>query len=209
MPKPKAVRIILIRSGSTEWDLSGRVSGSADHPMCEQGAAALAETVKSLDLGTVEAVLHSPDESSRATGEVVASLARAKAKAKDGLAEVAMGLWEGLLPADLEDRYPTVYSRWLDDPLVVQVPEGEPIADADERLRGAFVKAIEKVPNEGVVVLVLRPIAWALMRCRLLGRPLSELWMGTADAPQVESLECQLSTLQDAGVGADRAAARA
>ncbi|MEM7754382.1 MAG: histidine phosphatase family protein [Planctomycetota bacterium] len=209
MAKPKSLRVILIRSGSTEWDVRGRVSGSADHPMCEQGAADLASAIRELELTDVAAVLHGPDEASTSTGNRVASLSRAKARSKDGLGEVSMGLWEGLLPGDLEDRYPTVYGKWLEDPAAVSVPEGEPLVEADARLRAAFLKSVEKVANDGTVVVVLRPIAWALMRCRLLGRPLSALWSGLREAGQVESLSCQTASLRDSAVEAEGAAAQA
>lgn len=209
MAKSKSLRVILIRSGATEWDVCGRVAGSADHPMCAKGGEELAAAIRELDLDDVAIVLHGPDDASTSTAETVASLARAKARSRDGLAEVSMGLWEGLLPSDLEDRYPTVYGRWLDDPTSVLVPEGEPIADADIRLRLAFCKAVDKVPNDGTVVLVLRPIAWALMRCRMTGRPLSGLLNESREAGQVESLGCRTADLQDAGAGVQGTAAGA
>jgi len=196
MPKPRSFRVILIRSGSTEWDLSGRLSGSADHPMCAAGAESLAETIRGLNLGEVASVLHGPDEASTASAAIIADLSRTKARSKDGLAEVNLGLWEGLLPSDLEERHPTVYARWLEDPSSVSVPEGEPLAEAEERIVGAFLKATEKVAHEATVVVVLRPMAWALMRNRLLGRLLSETTVGLDGAGGVESLECRTADLE-------------
>ena len=209
MAKPTSLRVILIRSGSTSWDMCGRVSGSADHPMCDEGAAALAEAIRAFEFGEVSLVLHGPDDASRATGELVGSLTRAKVKSKDRLGEVGMGLWEGLLPADLEDRYPTVYAKWLEDPTAVSVPDGEPVTEADARLRSAILKGTEKVPNNGTVVLVLRPIAWALMRCRLAGEALTPCWEAARAAPQLQPVDCDLAALQDAGPALERTAARA
>lgn len=191
MAKSREVKLLLIRSGPTSWDETGRLSGSADHPLSEAGVASLDALATGIQKGSVVAVLHAPDEASTETAKRIGRAAGAKLRAKDGLAEVDMGLWEGLLKSDLEDRYPTVYARWVEDPTAVSVPDGEPVLEADARLRAAIAKAIEKCADSGdTVALVLRPFAWGLLRCRLLGRPLAECWEVSREGPAMESLGC-------------------
>jgi broad specificity phosphatase PhoE len=207
MAKTKDVRLVLIRSGCTDWDRSGRVSGSADHPLCEGGLDGLGDAIQTelASLGTnhLALVLHGPDEASTATAAELTKASKAKARNKVGLAEVGMGLWEGLLPADLEDRYPTVYAKWLEDPTAVSIPEGESIADADTRLRAALVKGLDRISEqEQAVAVILRPIAWMLVRCRLVGRPLSECWDVASEGRMIETLVCSTAALTEAPEGA-------
>lgn len=171
MAKPTEFDVVLVRSGATEWDETGRLVGAADLPLSAAGRAALLEATESLSGSSLCTVLCGPDESSRATADLIASRDRIKPKAVEDLAEVGLGLWEGLLESDVEDRYPTAYRQWLENPAGVSIPEGEPLFEARERIVTALCKTIEKCkPVEGkLVVLVLRPLAMALVKDVLEG----------------------------------------
>jgi broad specificity phosphatase PhoE len=179
MAKTTEIRVLLMRTGETEWENAGRIAGSSDVPLSEAGRSAVTTTVESIRAeGTrLTAVFCGPDEASQATAHALAAATGAKIKVVDGLSEMNLGLWEGRLAEDLEQKCPTAYRQWVDDPTVIRAPEGETVEEAQERIVGAVSRALDRVrPDAGAVGIVLRPVAMGLVGCALSGAPTSDLW---------------------------------
>jgi broad specificity phosphatase PhoE len=198
MAKAAVTQVMLIRSGRTAWDDEGRLQGRADLPATESGLAAraaeLREWVEHND--TLPAAVYAPaDEGAIATAETAAAAFEARRhKPLDGLASIHMGLWEGLTAEDLEDRHPKNFKSWREHPATVNVPEGEPVVEFEERVLNALLKLVEKHPKNAFA-LVLRPLEFAIVD-RLLGdRPLRGL--GAADLHEGPGLS-------EHGVSSDR-----
>lgn len=177
MSKPQHINVLIIRSGQSEWDQNGRLVGQVDLPLCEQAKRDLDQTSAVLEGAELSSILHAPDQCSKATAAAYARVTSAKLKSIDDLADIDLGLWEGLRAEDLEEKAPKAYKGWRENPANVNVPEGESLAEASSRITIALAKALEKLraPDPGVGI-VLRPMAYGLVRCWLTGRPLSELW---------------------------------
>jgi len=191
MAKPDDARLILVRSGPTEWDESGRLGGGADLPLSAAGIERTESLVSGLDEAKVAAVLTAPDE---------ASLATVKSRILDELREVGLGLWEGLRPDDLEERYPRVCKQWLASPEGVRVPEGEPVVEARDRLINALLKGIDKAKCDGdhPVIVVLRPMAFAVLMRAIDPSAAAESWEQITGGPAVRKLTASRAGLRDA-----------
>ena len=198
MAKPEQIDVLLIRSGESEWDRTGRLVGKADLPLCEKAKQDLAEASALLDGVDLSIVLHAADQCSASTAAMYSRVTESKTREIDDLADVDLGLWEGLRGQDLEDKAPTAYREWRENPLNVQVPEGESMMEASGRISAGLARAIEKLraPDPGVGV-VLRPMAYGLIRCWLTGRPVSELWE-VMDGPAAEWHEVSRAKLKQA-----------
>lgn len=187
MAKSNEIRVLLLCSGRTEWDEAGRLSGSCDLPLSPAGrdeAEAAAQELGGADLAVI---ICAPDDASVAKAELVAKTTGAKVKPVADLAEPGLGLWEGLLDREVEEKCPTSYRQWLEDPTSVIVPEGEPLVEAEERILSALIKALDKVKDNGAGVgLVLRPMALGLVRGWLAGDVPSNLWSMVKDCPVAE-----------------------
>jgi len=186
MPKASDLRVLLVRSGQTQWDAAGRVTGSADLPLTDAGRRHIQEEVAALDGARLGVVLCGPDEGSRETAGIVAEATGARVKTVEGLHEMRLGLWEGLRAADLEERYPKAYRQWTDDPAAVLVPDGETVSEAMDRLVSELARSLERVKeaSQGVGV-VLRPMALALVRCWMGDGKTKGVWT-CGDQPDVE-----------------------
>lgn len=176
MAKSKALRILLVQAGGTDWDREGRLGGSADLPMSDDERGRLArafDAAAELAGGGIDLVICSPDEASRETAALIAKAADdAKVRPLVGLADLDVGLWEGVLGEDLEGRCPRSYKQWQDDPASVTPPQGESASDAEDRVLAQIVKAADKVKAEvPTVAVVLRPTVYALVRCWAEGLP--------------------------------------
>jgi len=104
---------------------------------------------------------------------------KAKVRVLEDLAEVDLGLWEGLLSDDLVDRYPKTYKAWAVDPSSVDVPEGERFDEAraralDQLGRGLLRLAVKS--NHPAVGVVVRPLMYGILRSRLLDRNTKDIW---------------------------------
>lgn len=201
MAKPTQFNVVLVRSGLSDWDLCGRLVGQADLPLGDAGLEGVASASVALDGANLSMILHGPDQCSVATAEAYARITGAKLKRVDDLADVDLGLWEGMLRDDLEEKFPKAFRRWEEEPGEVMVPEGEPITDAQHRLIAAMGRVLEKLrnPDPGVGI-VLRPMAYGLVRCWMSGQPVSELW-SMSDTPTYEWHEVSRDRLREAREG--------
>lgn len=174
MPAPLAHTVALIASGRTDWQQSGRVQGNTDLPMNADALSVVGEQAARHELPRPVRTIHcAPDEASRQTADLYAArLGEAKVKPVTGLAELDLGLWQGLTEQQLSDRYHRVYAQWRSDPSQVSVPEGEPLTDAADRLTANFAKLMPRSTGEPLVV-VLRPLTLNLCAAWLAGLPVA------------------------------------
>lgn len=167
----------LIRHGQTDWNITGRIQGSTDIPLNEQGlqqAHAIADTLDGL---MPDAIYSSPQIRARKTAEIVAETLGIKDIELDSrLRERNMGGWEGQIMNELRQRYPEEFIRREKDPLHYRNPGSESALEVAERLR-AFIKHAFATHPQGKVILVSHGYALSILRCVLERLPL-------ADAPK-------------------------
>ncbi|MDX2018101.1 MAG: histidine phosphatase family protein [Planctomycetota bacterium] len=197
MTKAKDIRVLLVRSGATEWDRAGRLGGSADLPMCDAGRAALLAELAAMGDVRLKAVYTGEDEGSRESAALIASATDSKVKVVEDLREPGLGLWEGLSEQDLETRFPSAARQWREDPGSVAVPGGEDLHEAMARLSEHVRKALTSAARSGEsVALVLRPMALGLVLCAAAGKPAAEMWKMAEAAPNLLWLTLNSSTFR-------------
>lgn len=164
--------IVLIHCGATEWQAEGRLLGRVELPPCDDATILAADWITRLRAMELAKLYHSSDELCTRTATWLSEQIGVPAKQVADLDEVDVGLWAGLTLAQLETRYETTYHELCESPLNVHPPDGESIGDAAERLI-KFLKKQRKKP--AAIGLVLRPLMFALARCLLEHRAMSEL----------------------------------
>lgn len=169
-------RVLLCPAGVTAWDLEGRLGGSADMPLAPQGLAWVRREVQRMAGTRLGVVCCGPDEASQVTAEALGEATGAPVRVLEALAEVHLGLWEGLLEVQLEERCPRTYRQWKEHPELVRPPEGESVGEALDRLMAGVQWAVDR-SRGWPSGLVLRPMALALVECRLRARPPGEMWV--------------------------------
>lgn len=194
MAKIASHRVLLIRSGQTDWDLAGRLQGSTDLPLSPAGRCEVEAEVAEFGEAGLSVVLCAPDEASQQTAAIWSK--GAKVVVIPGLSEPNVGLWEGILRSELEDRYCRAGRQWGDDPSCVTPPEGESLESAAARLLPALGKALSRVKGRRAddalpagLGLVLRPIAQSIVRCSVSDLPSSELCAMIRNRPSPEWVE--------------------
>ncbi len=205
MPKPRSVTLVLLSAAPTAWDEAGRLIGRAMLPATDAGADALHQRVRAFvtEGPALDVVLCGPEDSTAASGSLLAEAAGTKLRKLDDLANVDLGLWEGSLMEELEGRCPSAFRAWKDQPDRIRPPEGEAIGDAARRALLAVRKACDKVKSEHAVVgVAVRPLLWAALLGVLGEEPWSAYWSLADAAGEIRTLERPIADLNAEAVAA-------
>ena len=106
--------ILLARHGETDWNREGRFQGHADPPLNRTGRAQAVDLSVALMAEQLAAVYSSPLRRALETAEVLATSHGLEPVPVDDLREVDVGSWSGLTRAEVEERFPAQFARWLD-----------------------------------------------------------------------------------------------
>ena len=156
--------ILLIRAGRTEFDCQGRIQGTLDVPLSDEGrrqAEAAAGDLAERS-GSIAALYTGPCLSAQQTAEVLGERLKLKPKTLDKLHNLDQGLWQGMLFDDVKSKQPKVYRQWQDHPETICPPEGETIATASERLKLAIAKLTKKHKSGTIALVLAQPLASVL-----------------------------------------------
>ncbi len=176
MAKTSSLTLVLVQAGPTDWDDQGRISGVSDHPLSRKGRANLTQIASELGI-PLEMTLCGPEEACLSAAEFIAAAGGSKIKEYKDLHEVAMGCWEGMRSEELLQRYTSAYRGWKKDPSVVTAPEGEALETARRRLIDVVAAEATRFADAGEsVAVIVRPLAFGLLRCWLTDRPTADLW---------------------------------
>jgi phosphoserine phosphatase len=169
------LEIVLIRPGSTDYDVQERIQGSLDIPLNEQGTAEVAQVVELLRDKKLEVVYSPGSQPSFETAEIIAKALGIKRKKIERLESLNLGLWQGMLVEEVRHKQPKVYRQWQEQPENVCPPDGEMLSQADDRVRTALVKLLKR-HKEGVIGLVVPEPLLSLARRFITHGELGDLW---------------------------------
>lgn len=202
MAKSSHFTIVLLKACSTAWDAEDRLCGVTDLPASENSQSTVSTTVhESPELGALRnqmsVVWSGPSDVSSESVQLLVSSADTKVKSFEAFGELNLGLWEGVLRSDLEERFPSVYAQWIDQPGTVAPPDGETLETVQERvLEQLFTSLLKLRSDHPVVGLVLRPYAWAVLKCWLDQKPISEVWGYLEQEGSIESFSLNRTTVE-------------
>lgn len=183
------LQIVLIRAGATEFDQQGRIQGTLDIPLCEDGRLAVASMVDELRALPIEAIYCSPAQPAVQTAEALSHALDVKTKTLDKLQNIDHGLWQGLLIADVKTKQPKVYRQWQEQPETVCPPQGESVAAAKQRVQPVLAKLIKKHKADTMIALVVPLPLSCVVRHLLRNDELGDLWKCPNGSPLWELIE--------------------
>src|SRR5580704_14077770 len=158
--------VVLIRPGCTDFDEQNRIQGVLDLPLNHRGHAQVLGLVAQLQGVSLDVVFTAPSEPARSTALAICEQCRASIKEVDDFRNLDHGLWQGLQVDDVRRKYPKVFKQWQESPETVNLPEGETVADAVERIRRGLRKCLKRKRTIGIVVS--EPLA-TMIGCVLRG----------------------------------------
>lgn len=182
-------QILLVRPGTTEYDQQGRVQGTLDIPLCEDGRQEVEAMVSQLREQPITAVYSSPNQSAQQTAEALAAAIDMKVKTIDKFENLDHGLWQGMLVSDVKAKQPKVYRQWQEQPETVCPPQGETLSDAKERVQAALARLVKKHKAEGLLALVVPEPLASVVRKVLRQDDWGDLWHCSEAAAKWELIQ--------------------
>ena len=181
LKSPAISPVLLIRPGSTDFDQQGRIKGSLDMPLSEEGHQQV-ESLSSVIADFRPKVIYTaPCESAQQTAEKLAESQFTKVKVLEAFRNVDHGLWHGKLIDELKRCHPRLYKLGQDSPEDICPPEGESFYDARLRIEKSVHKVVRKASGQLVALVVPDPLA-QIVQSLLSGEPMSDLWESETDS---------------------------
>lgn len=116
-------RVFLVRHGATQLTAENRFSGAVGVDLSDEGRWQAARLGERLRHDPVSAIYCSPLSRTTETASIIGRTFDLQPVARDGLAEISHGRWEGLTRAEVEERFGDEYATWEEDPFTF-APEG-------------------------------------------------------------------------------------
>jgi broad specificity phosphatase PhoE len=189
--------VLLINAGPTPWDAEGRLGGNHSLPLTVDGEIAITKMLKAIQAPVTAVHTCRANEACEQAARIVAREFNLKIRDNELLEPISLGLWQGLTPAELRYRFPSVFAQWEENPLSVNPPEGESLADAADRMRGALGKIFRRNRDEDEVAIVTRPHSLQILLGLLRGEPLPAIAAHLHDATPVERIEPSVDVLRN------------
>jgi len=167
--------ILLIPSGTTEYECQGRIQGTLDVPLSQDGRQQVEQLTQQLSEQPIDALYAGPGRATRQTADILAKPLHLKPKTIDKLHNLDQGLWQGMLISDVKIKQPKVYRQWQEHPETVCPPNGETLQEARERLQQTLVKMAKKHKSGTVALVVAEPLI-RVLRNILRDDALGDLW---------------------------------
>lgn len=156
------------RHGQTSWNLEGRFQGSTDIPLTETGRAQARRAARLLAALRPDAIIASDLQRAADTAAELAAVTGLPFDRHEGLRETYAGVWQGLTNAEIQQKYGEDYSAWKrGEP--VRRGGGELETEVADRAVPVILEAVEKLPEDGTLVVVSHGGAIRTSLGRLLG----------------------------------------
>ncbi len=146
-------RLLLVRHGETDWNREQRFQGHADPPLNQTGRAQAVDLSVALAAEPLAAVYSSPLYRALETAEIVAATHGQEPVTVDALMEVDVGAWQGLTRAEIEERYPDEFARWLNHVDGFGFADGESHEQLGARVIPALLGLAATHPGERILAV--------------------------------------------------------
>src|SRR5471032_461770 len=122
--------ILLMRHGETAWNAERRLQGHIDIALNPAGLAQAAALGQALVDQPLAAVIASDLSRAQQTAQAIAGLQNLPVQTDVQLRERCYGAFEGLLYAEIAERYPHEYVQWQSRQIDAVMPSGERQAES-------------------------------------------------------------------------------
>lgn len=165
------MQLILIRHGETFWNKEGRVQGTSDVELSAAGKKQVELLALSLKDHPLEAIHASPLKRARQTAEIINEFHHLDIQIHWDLMEMDQGDFEGFSFKELMACEKDFLQKWITNPASVKMPNGESLAQVQQRAWRVMEEIISKSEN---ALIVSHNFTIAAILCRVRNISLSE-----------------------------------
>lgn len=139
------MRLILIRHGSTNYNLKKKYCGFTDIGLNKIGKLQARKLKTKLKRFKIDMVFTSDLKRSFQTARIIFGQSFKITKNKN-LREINFGRWEGLDFKQITKVYASIYKRWLKNPFSINIPDGEKMI----RFRNRIKNELKNIMNHNI-----------------------------------------------------------
>lgn len=170
-----AETLVVIRSGATDYEMQGRIRGTLEVPLCEQGIEEAERIACQLSSEPVDGLVTSGDVAARETARIIGRRLGIEPKIVGGLTNLDLGLWQGSRADEIRSRQPRLHRQWKCNPWTVTPPEGETLDEACRRVESAVERLLRRSLAQRMALVLPDPLD-RVVRWMALGEPVGDLW---------------------------------
>lgn len=183
-------RLLLIRHGETTWNAAGRIQGHKNSPLSELGIAQ-ADTLRHRLRRVHPAAIYSSDltravDTIRPTSDAL----QVPIVTREALREKSFGVWEGLTPIEVEERFPGQWPQYRSHAdLNFPIPGGETWEEVYERVVGACRDIVASHGADETVIITGHGGSLRTIILHALAAPMHSLFHLSLDNASVSCLD--------------------
>ncbi|SHK45738.1 alpha-ribazole phosphatase [Selenomonas ruminantium] len=168
-------KVIFVRHGQTEWNVTGRYQGQSDVHLTEEGKMQARKLAENFPVRDIDAIYASDLNRAMVTAETIAARFGLPVQAEPAFRELSFGEWEGLTYPQIVEKWEDAMANFIQHPDILEIPGGETFPAVQERAMARLNELIRKHDGQTIVVVahgaVLRTILTAALHM-----PLQYLW---------------------------------
>jgi probable phosphoglycerate mutase len=187
------LRIVIVRPGCTDFDQQGRMKGTLDIPLSDDGSKQVSALAERLREFAFDAIYHAPCSSARETALKISHARPLTPRLVEELRNIDHGLWHGKRIDEVKQTQPRVYRQGQEHGDTICPPGGEPIACGRERAQAWLKKIIKKNPHGILCCVVPEPLA-SVLASEIEHREFEDLWEAELDDAQWQLFELEAHT---------------
>ena len=182
------MRLLLIRHGETDWNVTLRYQGHANIPLNEQGREQARRVGARLKRYSASALYTSDIVRAAETAAIIGEMVGLTPRAMPDLREIDVGQWEGLTPEELYRRFPEHMEAFNRDPARTVRLGGESYAQLQARALAALNAIHAAHPGDELVLAVSHGGTIRALLCHIIGLDLAHfgrLWIDNGSITEV------------------------
>jgi len=163
------MKLLLIRHGQTDWNLSRRFQGQSDVLLNEIGRKQAKALAKRLSNQSFDFVYSSDLQRAIETAKIICSGSECHSDPHQDprLREIKFGDWEGLTYNEIQEKYPGSLATWERDMYSSSPPNGETL-EALAKRTGSFLDDLLKTHKDNTVLIVAHSGVLQVLICLAL-----------------------------------------
>lgn len=186
------MRLILIRHGETDWNVTLKYQGQSQVPLNAQGRRQAELTAERLRRLQATALYASDITRAWETGMIIGAALNITLQPMPELREIDVGQWEGLTPEELYRRFPEHMAEYERDPARTVRLGGESYAQLQSRSLVALKRIQETYKLNDTILAVSHGGTIRALLCHVIGLDLiyfGRLWLDNGSLTELRYKE--------------------
>ena len=156
------IKVMLVRHGVTEWNLTQRIQGQSDIHLAPDGVHQARLLTVHFPFDTVDAIYSSDLHRAMTTAEVIASRFNRS--------------WEGRSFEEIAKEYPNEFKKFFLQPDMLLIKDGETFAELQNRAMTTLKKIVHDIGDNKHIVMVMHGAIIRTIIAAILEMPLRKIW---------------------------------